>query len=812
MNLSKIQLKIGGLACSFCAQSIETYFGRTEGIQQVNVSLAHEEVLIQYDPQKLDESQIKQTIRDLGYTIRDPDRVKAFEEQEQELRAHKRRLIFAGSFTGLALLPMLAMWLGLMQPWFKYAMLALAVTTIFGPGWYILKKAWQSLRRGILNQHNLLEFGAFSGLAGGMAGFFIPAFPSVDFFAVSVFITTYHVLSGWAANKVRARASRAVHRLLDLQPDIARRIEADGREVEVDVGELKVGDRVRVRPGEKIPVDGKIINGVSGVDESIVTGESVPIEKGAEDPVVGGSINQSGSLIVEVSRVGEETFLQQVARHIEEARAMKPGIIQLVDRVLKYYVPGVIGFAGLALLIWTAGAWLLTGEMNLVRAIFAMLAVFVMGYPCALGMATPLAMMRGGGMAADRGILMRSGEAFQVMKNIDTIVFDKTGTLTIGKPIVTDVKALSGMEEDVMLRLAAAAESNSEHPLAQALVKYVREIANAIPEAAGFQSVTGEGVGATVEDKSLLVGNPGFLRQQGVVTDEGSHWLADKEEEGKTVIGVAIDGRLNGLVVLADTLKVDAKEAVASLKDQGRRPVLLTGDNERTARAIAGEVGIEAVEARVKPEEKAESIRAIQQQGHRVAMVGDGINDAPALTQADVGIAIGTGTDIAIESADIIMMGESLHGLIDVFTIAGNSYRKTVQNLGLAFIFNGIGIPLATSGIVHPIWAMIAMVASVSTVLLNSFGGRVVSKVKPAREKQKAIFRIPNMHCEQCVRTMKQALRQLVDGTEIESDLGKSLLRVTFTANDISREGIREILTEIGFEPAEVFDPGNLPT
>lgn len=800
-NQKKLQLKIGGLACSFCTESIHKAFRRMDGVQQVNVSLAHEEVLIQYDTNKLTEQDLKQTLQDLGYTIRDPDKVKAFEEQEQELRTHKHRLLIAASFTSVAFILMAAMWMGFMRPWFKYLMMSLALATIFEPGWYIVKKAYQSLRRGILNQHVLLEFGALSGLAGGFVGFFTPVFPAMDFFGVAVFVTAYHVLSGWASNKVRARASRAVRKLLDLQPDTARRFEADGKETEVELNQLTVGDRVRVRPGEKIPVDGMIVWGTSGVDESIVTGESIPIEKGEGDKVVGGSINQTGSLVVEVTAIGEETFLQQVARHIEEARAMKPGIIQLVDRVLKFYVPGVVGFAGLAILIWTGGSWLVTGEVNLVRAIFAMLAVFVMGYPCSLGMATPLAMIRGGGLAADRGILMRSGEAFQIMKDIDTIVFDKTGTLTIGKPTVTDVEAFAGIKENDMLCFAAAAEIHSEHPLAQSIVAYTKAKTENIPEAADFQSATGKGVRATVRDEVVIVGSLDFLREQDIETEEGSEWVHEKENEGKTVIGAAVGKRLTGLIALADTLKEDARETVTALKEQGRQPVLLTGDNERTARAIAHEVGIEEVEARVKPNEKAERIRSIQEQGHRVAMVGDGINDAPALTQADVGIAIGVGTDIAIESADVILMGQRLRGLIDTFEIAENSYRKTVQNLVLALSFNGIGVPLAATGLVHPVWAMIAMVASVSTVLLNSFGGRFVSRVKLKKEKEQVVFNIPNMHCEHCVSIIKKALEYKIDEIELEADLDSHVLTVRFTENGISVGGVEEVLIEAGFEP-----------
>ena len=726
MAQQKLQLKIGGMACSFCAQSLNKAFGRMDGVEDVSVSLAHEEVLLRYDDARVEAPELKQTIRELGYTIRDPDKVKAFEEQQVELRAHRNRLLVASGFTLVALALMVAMWLGVTAPWFQYAMLGLALATMFGPGWYIKKKAYQSLRRGILNQHNLLEFGAFSGLVGGFAGFASPAFPAVEFFGVSVFVTTYHILSGWSANKVRARARAAVRKLLDLRPDTARRIE-DGEEREVEVDRLEVGDRVRIRPGEKIPVDGRVIRGTSGVDESIVTGESIPVEKGEGDAVVGGSINQTGTLVVEVTTVGEDAFLQQVARHIEEARAMKPGVIQLVDRVLKYYVPGVLAFAGLALLAWTGGAWVATGQVNLVRGIFAMLAVFVMGYPCALGMATPLALIRGGGMAADRGILMRSGEAFQIMPDIDTIVFDKTGTLTVGAPEVVATWTAESVYEPEMLRLAGGAERNSEHPLAEAVVSRAEDEAGDLPEASDFESTTGKGVRASVEDRTVRVGSLAFLREHQIDTDAGAVWTEQQEEEGRTVIGVAAGEALIGLLSLADTLKADAKQTVVALRDQGRTPVLLTGDHERTARAIARELGIKEVEARVQPDEKAGRIRALQHEKRRVAMVGDGINDAPALAQADIGLAIGTGTDVAIEASDITLIKGSLKGVVLAIQLSKATMRNIKQNLFGAFAYNTAGLPIA-AGVFYPLFGLLlspliaaaAMAFSSVTVVTNA--------------------------------------------------------------------------------------------
>jgi len=771
MTTETLQVKIGGMSCSFCTATIHKAYGRMEGVQEVHVSLSHEEALIRYEPQKVTPTELRDTLRSLGYTVRDPRKVRSFEEQEEELQTERRRLILAGVFTAVSAGLMLIMWLGIvrrdvLQPVTLIAMPLLAVATVFGPGLYILKMAYHSLRRGILNQHVLLELGAFAGLTGGvlgLAGRFldVPAlqFPAADFFAVATFIATYHILSGYTSLLVRTRASQAVRRLLDLQPATAR-VVREGHEVEVPIEEVKPGDRVRVRPGEAIPVDGRVVQGDSGVDESLVTGESLPVDKTAGDDVIGGSLNQSGTLVIEATTVGEEGFLQQVARYIEEARAMKPGILQAVDVVLKYYVPGIVAFSLLGFLIWTAGAWAVTGRMDISRAIFATLAVFVMGYPCALGMATPLAMIRGGGEAAQKGIIMRSGEAFQVLKDVRKVVLDKTGTITKGKPAVTDVRIFDfgfsildrsvssqskiGNPKSKILWLAASAESVSEHPLGRAIVDHALEQGLDLAEVTAFQAIPGKGVRATLAGRMVFVGSPAFFAQDlEVALDSIRADVERLQNAGKTVVLVGeAPGNppsaaprptsVVGLIAIADTLKEDAREAIARMKAAGLEPIMITGDNERTARAVADAVGIEEVLAGVLPDEKAAKVRELQAAGMngrspaRVVMVGDGINDAPALMQADVGIAIGAGTDIAIESSDVILMGDRLGGVVDAYHIGRRSYRKTVQNLILAFAFNGIGVPAATTGLVHPVWAMLAMVLSVSAVLLNSFGGRLI--------------------------------------------------------------------------------------
>lgn len=725
-TLEKLQVKIGGMQCSMCVTSVQSAFHRMEGVSEVSVSLAHEEALVQYDPTQVSAQQLKDTLIGMGYSWRDPDKVRTFEEEEAELRTARTRFLIAAGFTLMALGFMTTMWLGFHHSWFRWPMLALALVTMFWPAWHIKVMAWGAARRRILNQHVLLEFAAGAGVVGGFIGFFNSAFPIPDFFGLAVFVTTYHLLSGYVSLLVRTRSSQAIKQLMALQPSTAR-VVRDGEEVAVDMGEVQVGDLVRVQRGESIPVDGVIEQGTSGVDQSLVTGESMPAEKGPGDEVIGGSINQTASLVIRVTRVGAESFLQKIAQHIQEARALKPGIIIIVDRVLRYFVPGVVTAAAIAFVTWTFGAWLVTGEADFSRAVFAALAAMVMGYPCALGMATPLAMIRGGGIAAQRGILMRSGEAFQAFKDVRIVVLDKTGTLTSGNPAVSDVLPADGVDERELLRLAASAEADSEHPLGRAIVNHAVGLDLDLSVTEDFVGHTGKGIAATVEGQRLLIGTIRFLREQGSDAGLLAKEQTDLEADGKTVVLVASDGQMLGLIAVGDTLKEDAREAVARMKEAGMEPVMITGDNWRTAQAVARHVGIDRVMAEVLPSDKANEVRKMQLDGHSVAMVGDGINDAPALMQADVGIAIGAGTDIAMESADIVLVGDKLGGVVDAYHIGRSSFTKTVQNVSLAFAFNGIGVPAAVTGLVHPVWAMIAMAASVTVVLVNSFAGRLVS-------------------------------------------------------------------------------------
>ncbi len=771
---ARIRARISGLHCSLCTGTIEKALGRHDGVDRVAVSLTHEQALVDYDPRVVEPDELVGTLRDIGYDLYDPRKLRSFDEEEADLVREGERLLvaIAASLTAIALiLEVAGVWsvlvpasvVVLMVP-VSFAILrpagtgralagalaivapaaaaylardagalaapatgwltgVLALAVVFGVAPHILRMAYQAARRRILNQHVLLEVGAFAGIAGGLIGLTgtLPEFPTGAFFAVSVLVATYHIFSEWLSLLVKTRSSQAVKRLLDLQPDTAR-VVRDRIEHDTPIAQVAAGDLVRVRPGERIPVDGSVRDGDSAVDLSLVTGESVPVERGAGDEVIGGSINTSGTLLVAVTRVGSDSSLAQVVRHVEDARALKPGILHLVDRVLKVYTPTVLVVAAAALIGWLVASGLVTGEPDVRRAVFAGLGVLVMGYPCAVGIAAPLAIVRAAGEAADLGIIMRTGEAFQTFGSARRIVLDKTGTLTAGRPAVREVEALG--DEVELLLTAAAAEASSEHPLARAIVDAAGERGLELPDVADFASVTGFGVGARVAERDVLVGRPALLAERGVELGQLQGAIERLEAAGRTVVVVAADRRALGIIGLDDELRADAGDAVTRMRAGGLAPVLVTGDNERAARRVADQPGIDDVRAGVLPEGKADIVRELQADGTRIVMVGDGTNDAPALMQADVGIAMGGGTDIAVESADVVVVSDELGSVVTAREISRSSYRTTRQNVALAFLFNGVGIPLATTGLVEPVWAMVAMALSVTTIFVNSIGGR----------------------------------------------------------------------------------------
>jgi len=769
----RIRAHIGGLHCSLCTGTIEKALGKRPGVDKVAVSLTHEQALIEYDPSVARAEDLLQVLKDIGYTVSDPRKLRPYEEEERALVHERGRFVSALAMSiaamGLAGYPVDSSWFalcvfsiaslvafsfvvlrsfgmgwafagsallaalgagtyalqlrgafGAATPWIAAG---LALFLVFVLGWHIVRMAFMALRRGILNQHVLVEFGAFAGLAGGVIGLALrpPNYPTVAFFSVTVMVLTYHIFSEWLSLIVKTRSSQAVKKLLDLEPDVAYVVK-DGREEAVPLEKVRVGDTVRIRPGERVPVDGEVVSGESDLDESLVTGEPLPVEKRLGYRTVSGSLNGHGTLLVRVAVVGEESFLRQVIRSVEDARALKPGLLHLVDRVLRVYTPVVLLAAAGSALFWLLAPMIGGGSPDLQRAMFAGLSVLVMGYPCAVGISAPLSIVRGAGEAAERGVLMRTGEAFQALRRVQRVVFDKTGTLTEGHPALREIVAVACSEQE-LLALTGAVEAGSEHPLARTVVEEAFKRGIALPEVEGFEAVTGHGVRARLGQSRLIVGSPVFLAAQGVDLARQDDRIKELEGRGLTVIAAARESSLLGLLALGDALRPDAAETVRRLHALGIRTSLITGDNEQAALHFAHAAGIEEVHARVLPAEKAAMIRKLQEDA-RVAMVGDGINDAPALMQAEVGIAFGSGADIAIESADVIILNKRLGAVLDAYEISRCSYRKIVQNVSLAFLFNGLGIPAAATGLVYPIWGMVAMAASVTAIFINSLWGR----------------------------------------------------------------------------------------
>ncbi len=802
------RVKIGGVHCSFCSSTITKGISAIPGIRDVNVNLAHEEALFRYDPEMVQPWQIDEALRQLGYTVRDPDRVRTFEEEELELRKERKRLMLSAilTFSAIAVMGLMSL-RAIGGNAAAYSVLLFAVVNVFWFGRSILKSAVYSLKRGILNQHVLMEFAAFGGITGGLVGLFIyREFPAVQFFAIAVFITSYHILGGYLSLRVRTRSSQAVRKLLSLQPGVARLVGSDGSEMIVPTERIAAGNLVRIRPGESVPVDGRVVEGQSTVDESLVTGESVPSEKYPGSEVIGGTLNGTGSILVRVTKVGSESFLQQVASYIDDARSLKPGILQLLDVVLRYFVPGVLIAAASVFIIWSFGQWIFTGVPDFYRAVFAALAVLVMGYPCALGMSTPLAMIRGSTMAAEKGILFRSADAFHVFRHIDTVVIDKTGTLTEGRPVVTGVMCDKGYDEAAVLHIAASIEKYSEHPYARAVVERANESKLEVAAAEQFSSVPGKGVMGTVDGKAAAVGGIDFLLQNG---NELSPVLRRKisanANTGETVVGVSHDDRIIGLITMSDKIREDAANTVAALREHYHLgTVMITGDSFGPASHVAGKTGVDAFFSSVLPNGKAEKIRELQSQGHRVMMVGDGINDAPSLTQADIGVALNSGTDIAVESADVVIVGKNLSAIVDAYSIGLNSYGKTKQNLAIAFSFNGVGIPIAATGLVDPIWVMIAMALSVTAVLANSFMGRLIWGRRAMLEHIKAAstlrFDIPLMDTEALLEKAVDEVSDLEDVLSVAGDVDRRelVVRVAGSNTGTAEQNIRSVLSALG--------------
>ncbi len=741
-------LRVEGMHCASCSSLVEKTLLGLDGVYSAPVNLATETVRLTYDPSLISESELIRAVDRAGYTLvipREEDAQVVEDELERDQRkidTARRRLIQVWALT----IPII-LWM-IPEMFFGYTvggtviytagMFLLAMAVLIIPGRPTLVSAGKSAAHLSPNMDVLITMGTLAAVATGVAALLnlagiLPLFK--NFTGVGAMIMAFHLTGRYIETRSKGRASQAIKKLLTLEAKEAHLLK-DGKEISVPVHRLSVDDIVVVRPGEKIPTDGVVVEGASSVDESLVTGESMPVEKNKGDDVIGATMNKQGLLKVKATRVGKETFLSQVIRLVEEAQGSKVPIQAFADRVTAVFVPVVIGLALATLLAWlsfpaffgsiirSAAAYIPWVNPDLppsALALFAFIAVLVIACPCALGLATPTALMVGSGKGAENGILIRKGAAIQIMKDVSTIVLDKTGTITQGRPTVTNIHTAGPFTEKDLITLTAAAESGSEHPLGQAIVEYAGIRSISLPPVEEFQAVSGKGITARVEKRTVLAGNGQFLEDNNVaIPAESLKKKNGLEAEARSVVLVAVDGSFAGMLAVADQIKEDSAKAIAALKSFGLTPVMITGDNEQTARAVARRVGIETVLAGVLPGRKAAEIKKLQENGEIVAMVGDGINDAPALTQADIGIAIGTGTDVAIESGDIVLVQGSLSSVVKAVRLSRATFRKIRQNLFWAFFYNLIMVPLALLGLMHPLLAEIAMAFSSITVVGNS--------------------------------------------------------------------------------------------
>jgi Cu+-exporting ATPase len=737
----RIILQIGGMTCAACAQTIENALNKTEGVEEANVNLATEKAMVVYDQDIISYEEIKKAIEDTGYQVlgREDRRAKFEEEEARELQVFstaRRRTLISWALTVPIMLWMIPeMFFGVSFPnpiIFNLGMIFLAAPVLFYPGYNTYRSALTAITHKSANMDVLIMLGTLSSFLTGPLSFFTPL---ANYAGVSAMIMSFHLTGRYIEAKAKGRASQAIRRLLEFEAKTAR-ILREGEEIEIPIDQVEIRDLMIIRPGEKIPTDGVVVEGESGVDESMATGESMPVQKKLGDIVIGATVNQRGLLKVEATKIGKDTFLSQVIKLVEEAQGSKVPIQEFADRVTGYFVPIVLVLASLTLVLWlvfpgvmgSVGGWASQylpwvnpnlGVFSL--SIFATVATLVIACPCALGLATPTVLMVGSGMGAENGVLIRRGEAIQTLKEVKVIVFDKTGTITKGRPEVTDIITVKDFQEEDVLRLAASVEQGSEHPLAAAIIRKAEDEGLELMKLNKFESITGRGIKGDIEGQStILIGNRKLMDDGKIEYASLESELKRLEDEAKTAMLVALNNKMVGVIAEADTLKEDSIEAISQLEKMGFQTVMLTGDNRRTGEAIAKKVGISRVLAEVLPDQKVAEIQRLQDDVGLVAMVGDGINDAPALTQANVGIAIGTGTDIAIESGDVVLVRGNLSDVVKAIKLSIATFRKIKQNLFWAFFYNVVMIPFAMLGLAHPVIAEIAMATSSVTVVTNA--------------------------------------------------------------------------------------------
>ncbi|MED3467391.1 heavy metal translocating P-type ATPase [Bacillus thuringiensis] len=723
----KAEFTVSGMTCAACANRVEKRLNKLDGVNKATVNFALESATVDFNPDEVNVNEMKSAITKLGYKleVKPDDQDASTDHRLQEIERQKKKFIISFilsfpllwamvshfSFTSFIYLPDM-----LMNPWVQLA-LATPVQFIIGGQFYV--GAYKALRNKSANMDVLVALGT-------SAAYFYSVYLSIQsigssehmtdlYFETSAVLITLIILGKLFEAKAKGRSSEAIKKLMGLQAKTAT-VVRDGTEIKILIEEVVAGDIVYVKPGEKIPVDGEIVEGKSAIDESMLTGESIPVDKSIGDVVIGSTINKNGFLKVKATKVGRDTALAQIIKVVEEAQGSKAPIQRVADQISGIFVPVVVVIAIITFAVWMI--FVTPGDFG--GALEKMIAVLVIACPCALGLATPTSIMAGSGRSAEYGILFKGGEHLEATHRLDTVILDKTGTVTNGKPVLTDIIVADGFHEEEILRLVGAAEKNSEHPLAEAIVEGIKEKKIDIPSSETFEAIPGFGIESVVEGKQLLIGTRRLMKKFNIDIEEVSKSMEELEREGKTAMLIAIDKEYAGIVAVADTVKDTSKAAIARLKKMGLDVVMITGDNTQTAQAIAKQVGIDHVIAEVLPEGKAEEVKKLQENGKKVAMVGDGINDAPALATANIGMAIGTGTDVAMEAADITLIRGDLNSIADAIFMSKMTIRNIKQNLFWALAYNALGIPIAALGFLAPWVAGAAMAFSSVSVVLNA--------------------------------------------------------------------------------------------
>ncbi|MEC1901916.1 MULTISPECIES: heavy metal translocating P-type ATPase [Bacillus subtilis group] len=723
----KVEFDITGMTCAACASKIEKKLNKLDGVDKATVNFALETVLVEYNPEQASVPEIKEAIKKLGYTLeqKKENTEQQIDHRQKEIEKQQGKFIFSLILSFPLLWAMVshfeftrAIWLPdmFMNPWVQFA-LATPVQFIVGKQFYV--GAFKALRNKSANMDVLVALGTsaayFYSLYLSLMSIGSGAHMIELYYETSAVLITLILLGKLFEAKAKGRSSEAIKKLMGLQAKNAT-VVRDDKEIMIPIEEVLEGDIVYVKPGEKIPVDGEIVEGQSAVDESMLTGESIPIDKNVGDTVIGSTINKNGFLKIKATKVGKDTALAQIIKVVEEAQGSKAPIQRLADVISGIFVPIVVGIAVVTFLIW----YFVVSPGEFAEALEKFIAVLVIACPCALGLATPTSIMAGSGRAAEFGILFKGGEHLETTHRLDTIILDKTGTVTNGKPSLTDIILAEGIEESEFLTLVGTAEKNSEHPLAEAIVEGIREMGIELGSSETFEAVPGFGIQSTVNGKQLFIGTRRLMAKHNIIIQDELAKMERLEKQGKTAMLVAIEGRYAGIVAVADTIKETSKEAISRLYSMGLDVVMITGDNTQTAQAIADQVGIKKVIAEVLPEGKAEEVKKLQQSGKKVAMVGDGINDAPALATADIGMAIGTGTDVAMEAADLTLIRGDLTSIADAIFMSKKTITNIKQNLFWALAYNCIGIPIAAAGFLAPWLAGAAMAFSSVSVVLNA--------------------------------------------------------------------------------------------